>query len=163
MSISSTLNTTVQTAILKTSNLKGPPAAPRLHIWRKAAYWLHHAQRSKRCYLLVELEKLHRHIALKLGPGPAGKHPQSSDDHRVEDLEIQGDGRRIREGKHRGVRHRHNLYVFILACHWDRGMVEITAQAHVKFITMPTRQPSLFTVMKTEWFGGVLREEERLW
>lgn len=90
-------------------------------------------------YFLVELEKLHRHIALQLGPGPAGKHPQSSDDHRVEDLEIQGDGRHIRGSEHGGVRHRHNLDLSILTCHWDRGAAEITAQAHGKFIITVSR------------------------
>lgn len=50
------------------------------------------AQRTRHCYLLVKLEELHRHIALELRPGPAGKHPKSCDDHRVEDFEIQGDG-----------------------------------------------------------------------
>lgn len=117
-------------------------------------------------YFLVELEKLHRHVALKLGPCPTGKHAQSSDDHRVEDLEIQGDGRHIRGGKHGGVRHRHDLYLFILTCHWDRGAAVTTAQAHVKFIITVPRWLSLFTVMKTEWVGAaggrVLKKEGRL-
>lgn len=73
------------------------------------------------CYLLVELEELHRHIALKLRPGPTGKHPHSSDDHRVEDLEVQRDDRHVGEGEHRGVRHCHNLNLFILACRWNRA------------------------------------------
>lgn len=74
-------------------------------------------------YLLIKLEKLHRHIALELGPGPAGKHPQSCDDHRVQHLKIQGDGRHIGGGEHRGVGHLHDLYLSILACNWDRGGV----------------------------------------
>lgn len=75
-------------------------------------------------YLLVQLEKLHCYVALQLRPAPAGKHPQPGDDHRMEDFEIQSDGRHIGRGEHRGVRRRHNLYLCILPCHWDGQRTE---------------------------------------
>ncbi|TNN62682.1 hypothetical protein EYF80_027123 [Liparis tanakae] len=96
---------------------------------------MQYAHRWRFRYLLVQLEKLHRHIALRLRLGPAGKHPEPGDHHWVEDLEVQGDGRRVGEGEHRGVRHHHDLYLRILAGYWHRGMAEITAQAHFKCIT----------------------------
>lgn len=111
---------------------------------QKAAYLKHYVPRSRLCYLLVQLEKLHRHIALKFRLPPAGKHPKPGDHHRVEDLEIQGDGWHVSGDNHRGVRHRHDLYLCILACHWNRGRSGITAQAHKIFITIPTCWPSLF-------------------
>lgn len=111
---------------------------------QKAAYLKQYVPRSRLCYPLVQLEKLHGHIALKFRLPPTGKHPQPGDHHRVEDLEIQGDGRHISGDEHRGVRHHHDLYLCILACHWNRGTAEIAAQAHKIFITIPTCWPSLF-------------------
>lgn len=81
---------------------------------------MHYAQWSRLCYLLVQLEKLHCHIALKLLPRPAGKHPQPGDHHRVQDLEIQGYGRHISGGQRWRVSHFHYFYLCLLPCRWDR-------------------------------------------
>lgn len=105
---------------------------------------MYYAHMSRICYLLIQLEKLHRYVALKLGSGPAWKDPQPGDHHRVEDLEIQGDGHYVRWDEDRGVSHRHDLYLCILPCHCDRERKAV-AQTHVKFITTPTCWPSLFS------------------
>lgn len=70
-------------------------------------------------YLLIQLQELHGHVALKLGPGPAGEHPEPRYDHRVEDLEVQGDGGHVGGDEHPGVGNFYDLYLCILARHWD--------------------------------------------
>lgn len=72
-------------------------------------------------YLLVQLEELHRHVALKLRPRPTGKHPQPGDDHRVEHLKVQRNGCHIRGRQLRGAGHLHKLDLLVLTCHWSRA------------------------------------------
>lgn len=107
-------------------------------------------------YLLVQLQKFHSHIALKLRPAPAGKHPQPGDHHRVEDLEIQGDGRHVRGDKHRGVRHCHDFHLCILPCHWDRGRAGSywTSTCEIYY------DPNMLTVSFQRWTLSDFEERE---